>query len=97
MIAYVLTGSAPAGPWSPEMRELVEEAVAHVQGMDGVEGVLSLFDPSTGKTVGVTLLRDEGALGAFEAFTDAKVAEARMLNPDVETTGHVYREVIGSI
>jgi hypothetical protein len=62
---------------------------------DGVEGSMSVSDPATGELLTIILFRDQGALDAYQAFANEKIAEAKDVGFDVPApAGRVYSEVI---
>ena len=95
MIAQVFDSMGPAGPQTDEMRKFSEEAMAQGRSMDGCEATLSLADPATGKTLVINLFRDQAAMDAFQAYSNAKIAEVEKLPGGIKVSApDVYTEVI---
>src|SRR4051812_42091698 len=60
-----------------------------------VEASISLADPATGRTLVINVFRDRAAMDAFQAYSNAKIAEVEKLTPGVKVaTPDVYTEVI---
>jgi hypothetical protein len=96
MIAQVFISKLPAGPMSDELRKFTEDAMAEARTRDGVEGSLSVFDPTTGETLYTVLFRDQAALDAYQGWANEKIAEVEELVNEVGS-GRVYSEVIADL
>jgi hypothetical protein len=95
MIAQVFDTTGETGEPTDEFRKFAEEAMAEGRKHDGVEASISLGDPATGRNLVINLFRDRAAMDAFQAYSNAKIAEVEKLNPGVKVaTPDVYTEVI---
>ena len=93
MIAEVSTANTPPDQITDEMRKWSEESLAETRTHDGVEGILTAWDPATGESVTIILWRDQAARDAYQAHVEEKIAEAKTRCVEV-TAGRVYSEVI---
>jgi hypothetical protein len=76
------------------VQKTMDEACTH----DGVEAVVSLTDPGSGKGLAINFFRDQAALDAFEEFSRQKHAESqeRSGTSDGFTGDHVYTDVVAA-
>jgi hypothetical protein len=93
MIAEVSTANTPPGQITDETRKWVEEGLAEARTHDGVEGIISAWDPATGESVNIALFRDQAARDAYQAHADEMIAEAKTRGSEV-AAGRTYSEVI---
>jgi len=95
MIAQVFETTGAPGEPTDEFRKFSEEALAEGRKHAGVEATIQLLDPANGKTLVINLFRDRAALDAFQAYSNAKIAEVEAMNPGMKVPdGDVYPEVI---
>jgi hypothetical protein len=76
------------------MRKFAEEALAEARTHDGVEGVLTAWDPATGESLSITLFQNQAALDTFQAFSKEKIVEAEAVEGGEVGPGRLYSEVI---
>ena len=93
MIAQVFTGKVAPGPMPDERRKWAEDALSEAKTQDGVEGSISVSDPATGEVLTIILFRDQGALDAYQAFSNEKIAEAKNIGFE-GVAARVYSEGI---
>ena len=94
MIAQVFETTGPTGEPTEEFRKFAEDALGQGRAMDGCEATLSLINPNTGKGLVINLFRDQAAMDAFQAYSNAKIAEAEKLTGTKVPAPDVYTEVI---
>ena len=95
MIAQVFDQTGEPGEQTDEFKKFTEEALAEGRKHDGVEAILSLADPATGRLIHINVFRDQAAMDAFQAYSNAKIAEVEKITPGLKVaTPDIYTEVI---
>jgi hypothetical protein len=80
-----------------DMRKFVEQVLSEARAFDGCEATITISDPNTGDAMAINLFRDQAAMDAFQAFSQAKSAEAEKLSGGAIATARVYTQVIARL